>query len=110
MHAARQALLRMMLVLAKTFKRLRDACLDIVFAHAQGNGKLFDRAAMGFLENAHIVAAGLLCLRFCVMNAATHGLCDLNRGGGTLLEQLLEIALLKGAVALGKSSRTLSNL
>ena len=36
------------------------------------------------------------------MNAATHGLCDLNRGGGTLLEQLLEIALLKGAVALGK--------
>lgn len=81
---ARQALLRMMLVLAKTFKRLRDACLDIVFAHAQGNGKLFDRAAMGFLENAHIVAAGLLCLRFCVMNAATHGLCDLNRGGGHL--------------------------
>lgn len=30
----RQALLRMMLVLAKTFERLRDACLDIVFAHA----------------------------------------------------------------------------
>lgn len=36
------------------------------------------------------------------MNAATHSLRDLNRGGGTLLEQLFEIAFLKGAVALGK--------
>ena len=36
------------------------------------------------------------------MNTATHGLCDLNRGRGTLLEQLLEIALFKGAVTLGK--------
>ena len=36
------------------------------------------------------------------MNAAAHGLCNLNRDGCTLLEQLLEIAFLKGAVALGK--------
>ena len=63
MHActpARQALLRMMLVLAKFLERVRYARLDIVLAHAKGNGKLFDRTAVGFLENAHIVAAGFL--------------------------------------------------
>ena len=57
---ARQALLRMMLVLAKFLKRVRYTRLDIVLAHAKGNGKLLDRTAMGFLENAHIVALSLI--------------------------------------------------
>ncbi len=84
-----------------TYTRLQQL-LDFVFGDLERYGKLFHRAAMGFFEHAHVVAARFLVVPFGLGDAVPHGLGHAHRCRRALLEELLEMALFKRAVALGE--------